>query len=576
MAVNNNTGLAWLRASNSADFDTTTRTRFLMGFQDETQYDGVGDNGIFVVGTDYALSDSITLSDGSTIDVDAVDNIHLAALQDETLYDNVGNNGTGNGGTAYVVSNTITLSDGSVVTVDAVNGSGEVTQFTVTSSGGPVIVLEVKLTQVSTSGIGTGFFLKPRSNNAKGDVAEFTVSSGLTTVSLGVPLTQSGTSGTGTGFTLTPEENNISENSDVSTISLWVQVNSFSATTGVPVDLLKLQHNTGELLFTVSICPVSASEGILYVTATNSFTSKTQLLMRSSGRGRETNIDFTGVDGLSLPSGAVPAAYFDLSTSVDTYRFWYDDGSTVPPAVAGEILVPISFTTLDNDVTITNSTLEAIRNADLDFAQFFKSSATEIRGMTLAYATTPAPVDGAVSTGAVFSSPVNGVVPFDFVAAGWVNVLVSWDSIGETGHLYLNDVVSLETVLVNSNADVVSSLFSTPALTQAPSILERVSIGSGEWEHLTSAELPDSSYDIDIHEVYLTTETSLDFSVMANRRLFITAGGLPEDLGADGSTPTGTSPDLYLPNTAAAYEENEGQNGDWIKNGTFTDVAAPS
>lgn len=87
------------------------------------------------------------------------------ATQDETDFDGAGNNGTfvagdGVGGTAYVALDTITLSEGSVITVDAVDGDGDVTQFTVTSKstsdvGGPGSVL----TQTSTSGSGVSFQL---------------------------------------------------------------------------------------------------------------------------------------------------------------------------------------------------------------------------------------------------------------------------------------------------------------------------------------------------------------------------------------------------------------------------------
>lgn len=52
----------------------------------------------------------------------------------------------------------------------------------------------------------------------------------------------------------------------------------------------------------------------------------------------------------------------------------------------------------------------------------------------------------------------------------------------------------------------------------------------------------------DRSETYLNFDEWLDFDVEANRRLFETAAGLPEDIGADGSTPTGTQPEIYMPN----------------------------
>ena len=88
-------------------------------------------------------------------------------IQDETYYDGDTDflNGAFFGGTAgYVVSDTITLSDGSVVTVDAV-AAGVVTAFTVTTSGETVVTEGVALTQTSTSGVGTGFTLTPEARN---------------------------------------------------------------------------------------------------------------------------------------------------------------------------------------------------------------------------------------------------------------------------------------------------------------------------------------------------------------------------------------------------------------------------
>ncbi len=113
--------------------------------------------GMFVDGADSTVSYSPT----STI---------LTAGQDETSYDAVAPNGAfvggdGVGGTAYVPGDTITMSDGSVITVDAVDGNGDVTDFTVTTSGGTNVIPGVPLTQTSTSGTGTAFTVTPEANN---------------------------------------------------------------------------------------------------------------------------------------------------------------------------------------------------------------------------------------------------------------------------------------------------------------------------------------------------------------------------------------------------------------------------
>ena len=94
----------------------------------------------------------------------------IFAGQDETDYDGTVDNGTfvgGNGliATPYTPADTITLSDGSVITVDAVDGNGDVTQFTVTTSGITGVTIGIPLTQTSTSGTGVAFTLTPEANN---------------------------------------------------------------------------------------------------------------------------------------------------------------------------------------------------------------------------------------------------------------------------------------------------------------------------------------------------------------------------------------------------------------------------
>ena len=98
-------------------------------------------------------------------------NTFLIAGVDETSYDGVEPNGTFNGiagAGSYVIGDVITLSDGSTVTVDAVS-TGDVTQFTVTTSGGTPVTAGVALTQVSvvTDTGQTGFTLTPESLNAQ-------------------------------------------------------------------------------------------------------------------------------------------------------------------------------------------------------------------------------------------------------------------------------------------------------------------------------------------------------------------------------------------------------------------------
>lgn len=80
------------------------------------------------------------------------------------------------------------------------------------------------------------------------------------------------------------------------------------------------------------------------------------------------------------------------------------------------------------------------------------------------------------------------------------------------------------------------------------------------------------SFDGALAEVYFAPGQFLDFSVTANREKFID-GGSPVNLGADGSTPTGVAPLIYLPNRAATVNINAGTGGNFVINGAPTDAS---
>lgn len=92
----------------------------------------------------------------------------LVDAQDELSYDNSPTTeGSFTAGSSHAVSDVITMSDGSTVTVDAVS-TGAVTQFTVdaTTSTGSIKPGDT-LTQTSTTGSGTGFELIPDADNLR-------------------------------------------------------------------------------------------------------------------------------------------------------------------------------------------------------------------------------------------------------------------------------------------------------------------------------------------------------------------------------------------------------------------------
>ena len=80
-----------------------------------------------------------------------------------------------------------------------------------------------------------------------------------------------------------------------------------------------------------------------------------------------------------------------------------------------------------------------------------------------------------------------------------------------------------------------------------------------------------ASETIAISEFYLTDEY-LDLSIAANRKKFITGNHKQQQLGSDGSTPTGTQPLIYLKDPAATAGVNSGSGANFTVNGSPVDV----
>jgi hypothetical protein len=75
--------------------------------------------------------------------------------------------------------------------------------------------------------------------------------------------------------------------------------------------------------------------------------------------------------------------------------------------------------------------------------------------------------------------------------------------------------------------------------------------------------VPDGSspFQGDLSDFWMDIGVYTDFSVTANRRLFIDANHNPVYLGAAGATPTGTSPNVYLTGPTATWNVNQGTGG---------------
>ena len=187
--------------------------------QGQTDFDGGASNGTFSGGDDYAVGEVITLSESSNVTVVAVSGTGVVTTdaQDETNFDGGANNGTFVGGnanifTGYLVGQTITLNDGTVILVDAIDGSGDVTQFTISSPSTASVATTATLVQTSTTGSGSGFTLTLDTNNeiAVGVITQFTLSSaGAVPFRYPAVITQTSTDGIGVGLTLSPDTNNV-------------------------------------------------------------------------------------------------------------------------------------------------------------------------------------------------------------------------------------------------------------------------------------------------------------------------------------------------------------------------------
>lgn len=114
--------------------------------------------------------------------------------------------------------------------------------------------------------------------------------------------------------------------------------------------------------------------------------------------------------------------------------------------------------------------------------------------------------------------------------ANWHHFLIAWDLTVGTGPLswmYIDDV----------DVESVTTLATSPQI---------------DVTHTTnrfganSSATPNRYLNGCLAEFYWRVNETLDMDTTSNRRKFIDASGNPVDLGADGSTPTGTQPEVYF------------------------------
>jgi|5_EtaG_2_1085323.scaffolds.fasta_scaffold01040_8 hypothetical protein len=89
--------------------------------------------------------------------------------------------------------------------------------------------------------------------------------------------------------------------------------------------------------------------------------------------------------------------------------------------------------------------------------------------------------------------------------------------------------------------------------------------------HIFAGDGSSNLCNMDVAEIYINTDETLDISDSANVQKFRSAEGKPVDLGADGSTPTGNQPNSYFKadaSTPANIVNNLGKGGNMSFTGT--------
>jgi len=182
-------------------------------------------------------------------------------------------------------------------------------------------------------------------------------------------------------------------------------------------------------------------------------------------------------------------------------------------------------------------------------AQIF-CGATTVGGATLRFRATL----GSVGKVRIVAADAAGATVLDIESGAltigrWAHILCSVD-LADTAKrwLYRDDLSDLATVTTYTNANIDLTLADW-AVGADP--------GGG------------NKLDADLADLWFNPGTYLDLSVTGNRRLFIDAAGRPVDLGANGATPTGSAPEVFLAGALPGWIENKGTGGGFTEQGAL-------
>ena len=143
----------------------------------------------------------------------------------------------------------------------------------------------------------------------------------------------------------------------------------------------------------------------------------------------------------------------------------------------------------------------------------------------------------------------------------WHHILIGWDlSTTLTLDMYLDDARTSSTV---TTASLVTGSINHSDGTFAQYI--------GAYEPAAGAT---DLLNAEVSEFYFNQTEFLDFTQVANRRLFNDGAGAPVYLGASGQTPTGNAPSVYAPSGNPTV--NKGHGGGFTVYGELDAVAGPT
>lgn len=134
------------------------------------------------------------------------------------------------------------------------------------------------------------------------------------------------------------------------------------------------------------------------------------------------------------------------------------------------------------------------------------------------------------------------------------HILISWDTNFSAGNKLYN--------LYVNGLNVATSITDASAAFNVD--LQQVAWWTGA-NHDTNQKITGA-----LSELYFSVGTYMDFSILANRRKFITSSNRPAILGSNGSLPTGSQPLIYFKGSGTGFNVNSGTGGDFTTLGTLT------